>query len=236
MRINTKLRDLYESHLEGLKQMYNQLDEQKVINYTAPYLLYVWEDDYLNSRRKVMIIGQETDGWNDIYVRNRDDINGVIETYKDFDYGRNYYNSPLWKYVRKINKMINGDETLPHAVIINNLNKFGKSDGKGRPETIVTKLENKYFNIMREEINILQPDACIFLTGPNYDDDIKAKFPDVQFTPISGYPMRKLAKLTASGLPLAFRTYHPGFGQRRDSDKRYTNMLSLISEEIRQMR
>lgn len=231
MSINKQLRELYVNHIDGLNTMYGQLESQNIENYTAPYLIHIWEDEYLKAAKKVMIIRQETNGWNDICVRSGQDVDEVITTYKDFDYGSNYH-TPFWKYVEIINKMINGDDTpYNHSVVVNNINKFGKGDGNGRPDGLVTLLENEYFNVLRDEMRIVQPDACIFLTGPDYDNDIRQKFPNASFSPVEGYKTRELARVSADGLPLAFRTYHPGFGQR--CSEWYEQVLSTIVNVIR---
>ncbi len=62
MSINKQLRELYVNHIDGLNTMYGQLESQNIENYTAPYLIHIWEDEYLKAAKKVMIIGQETNG------------------------------------------------------------------------------------------------------------------------------------------------------------------------------
>ncbi|HVW84012.1 MAG TPA: hypothetical protein VHB50_05010, partial [Bryobacteraceae bacterium] len=70
-------------------------------------------------------------------------------------------------------------------------------------------------SLLLHEIAILNPGAVIFLTGPNYDREIKAEFPDVQFHPTSEIPVRMLARLKHPCLPeKTFRTYHPHYLQR----------------------
>ena len=45
---------------------------------------------------------------------------------------------------------------------------------------------HKYFNVISDEIDILKPEVCIFLTGPSYDNNIRLKFPDVEFINFGG--------------------------------------------------
>lgn len=84
--------------------------------------------------------------------------------------------------------------------IWSNINKFG-STGKGRPVSEVTDMENKEFNVFIDEIQILKPDVCLFLTGPRYDDDIKNKVNDVECVPFEKFSERQLAKVKSSFLP-----------------------------------
>ena len=90
---------------------------------------------------------------------------------------------------------------------------------------------NCYFNLLSEELAILRPEVCLFLTGPNYDDDIRHKLCDVQFEEFKDFDIRKVAKLKSSFLPSkSYRTYHPGYGNRKKSI--YELILSAIIDDI----
>ena len=70
ININHQLRDLYISVLPDLAKMYHALDSAEIMDYVGPLLLYCWETSYQNSKHKLLIIGQETNGWNDVYIRD----------------------------------------------------------------------------------------------------------------------------------------------------------------------
>lgn len=74
----------------------------------------------------------------------------------------------------------------PHTYcfVWNNILKFGKECEKSSSEFYAIELGNMYFNVITDEMSILNSDVCIFLTGPSYDAKIKSKFPDVE---LSGY-------------------------------------------------
>ena len=163
--LNEQLNDLYRNNLGNLREMYSVLDGQKIFHYVGPLLIYCWEERYLSSKYRLMIIGQETNGW------------------------------------------------------------------YGRASPLVTNSENCYFNLLSEELAILRPEVCLFLTGPNYDDDIRHKLCDVQFEEFKDFDIRKVAKLKSSFLPSkSYRTYHPGYGNRIKSI--YELILSAIIDDI----
>ena len=68
--LNEQLNDLYRNNLVNLMEMYSVLDGQKIFHYVGPLLIYCWEERYLSSKYRLMIIGQETNGWYDNYVIN----------------------------------------------------------------------------------------------------------------------------------------------------------------------
>lgn len=58
--LNEQLNDLYRNNLGNLMEMYSVLDGQKIFHYVGPLLIYCWEERYLSSKYRLMIIGQET--------------------------------------------------------------------------------------------------------------------------------------------------------------------------------
>lgn len=222
------MNNLYRKNLGNLKDMYSVLDDQQIFDYVGPLLIYCWEELYLSSTYKLMVIGQETNGWYSDYVFNSDVLNEVLTQYKDFRLGEFERNSPFWRYAHEFNKRINGVDDL--NFIWCNINKFGV-DGCGRVDSIVTDSENNYFNLLSEELAILRPDVCLFLTGPNYDNDIRDKLCDVQFEKFKDFGIRKVAKLKSSFLPnKSYRIYHPGYGNRHTPE--YESIMSAIIDDI----
>src|SRR5574344_1378957 len=209
--LNKQLFSLYQSFLPNLSKMYQDLDNNDITDYVGPLLLHCWEEEYRKSRYKLMIFGQETNGWFDKYIRTPNDIKEDIQLYQDFKLGDSY-NSLFWQYAHNINLMINGEDNL--NFIWNNVNKCGL-DGKGRPLSNVLTKEKEQFNVISKEIDILKPDVCIFLSGPNYDSDLRRNFPDLRIEPFENYPTNEAAILVSPCLPVkSFRIYHPGYGNR----------------------
>lgn len=59
------------------------------------------------------------------------------------------------------------------------------------------------------ELSILEPDVCVFATGPDYDRVIERYYPGVTFEDC-GFDSRTLAMVKHERLPVrSFRTYHP---------------------------
>jgi hypothetical protein len=64
--------------------------------------------------------------------------------------------------------------------------------------------------LLREEIQILRPDMCIFYTNRKYDHRIEALYPAVEFSDIEGLPSSHFARLAHPHLPKhTIRTPHP---------------------------
>lgn len=225
--INERLESLYCNSLSGLSELYKDLDAKGIVDYVGPLLIHCWEDEYNKSKHRLMIVGQETDGWYSEYMRTEDDVKTYMGKYKDFKLGEDY-NSLFWQYAHEINQMINDYDNL--NFIWNNVNKFG-IDGKGKPHPDVLQNEVMHYNILSKEIAILCPDVCIFLSGPNYDADLKEKFPDIRLEPVDGYSINEAAWLISSFLPRnSFRTYHPGYGNR--CQEWYMELLHIICSEV----
>lgn len=219
---------MYRKNLGNLKEMYSVLDDQKIFDCVGPLFIYCWEEHYLSSKYKLMVIGQETNGWYSDYLISSEALCEALTLYKEFRLGDLERNSPFWRYAHEFNKRINGVDDL--NFIWCNINKFGV-DGRGRTNPIVTDSENYYFNWLSEELAILRPDVCLFLTGPNYDNDIRHKLCDVQFEEFKDFGIRKVAKLTSSFLPSkSYRTYHPSYGNRKKA--KYESILSAIIDDI----
>lgn len=224
--INDELISLYTSSLPGLAELYTDLDSKEILDYVGPLFLYCWEDEYLSARHRLMIIGQETNGWESYYVRTEEDVRNYIQTYKEFELGK-HYRSLFWRYAHLVNEMINGKDGK--NFVWNNVNKFG-IDGSGKPDQEVLDNENLHYNLLAREIEILKPDICIFLSGPDYDVDLKMKFDDLKIEQFQDYPLNEAARLRSRFLPeQSFRTYHPGYGNRYS--EWYTDLLGKICKE-----
>lgn len=203
----------------------SKIDADK--NFSWPLLLRIWEDEYAAAPIKLMIFGQETYGWNN---QSEGDVEkNTAETltneYLLHNMGRDRQHSPFWRTVHKLNKMMGNPDT--NCFVWNNILKFGKEDSSGNPSNGVMDAEMKYMNVIPEEIDILNPEVCLFLTGPNYDSDILRKFPEAEFIPVDGFETNQLVQVKSASLPQkSFRTYHPGYGERHK--ELYDKILDTI--------
>lgn len=189
--INKLLKKLYISKFQqGNPCVLQQLREMRRGDNPPAYplLLKVNEEKHNKADLKIMIIGQETDGWESQKVTTFtpiDQSSQIVESRVDdfMDAYRMYLdkwgkNSPFWHYIKDINNTINRqlpDKTI--EIIWNNIYKIGnKEKGQNRPKDIIRAFENECFNVIEEEVNILKPDIIIFFTGPNYEKGLKRYF------------------------------------------------------------
>lgn len=226
--INEKLFKLYKSKLPSLQKFYSELDDKEIYDYAGPQLLYCWEKNYLSSFRKTLIIGQETNSWYNDYIRSDEDIRTFIDKYKSFELDIGY-KKLFMQYAHRINYLINNKDYLNFVYL--NINKFGKEDEAGKPVQEVLDAENRFFNIFTDELQILKPDVCIFMTGPNYDKDIRNKLDNVEFSIFEGYPLNEVSKVKSKYLPIkSYRLYHPGYGNRYK--EWYNELINKIVSDI----
>jgi ABC-type Fe3+-hydroxamate transport system substrate-binding protein len=64
-------------------------------------------------------------------------------------------------------KEIFGDRSI--GIFWSNVVKIGKANDKGLPPDYILDATMKEFNVLQEEIKLINPDIIIFLSGPNYD-------------------------------------------------------------------
>lgn len=227
MAINEDLKQLYYSKVNDLKKMVKNIGNEDTADYEGPLLMHCWEEKYNKSNKKLLFIGQETNGWNGFLRPTSEDIiDKILEVYKNFELGARY-NSIFLQALNYINKKINNAEL---NYMWTNVLKFGRS-GKGRPDDLIQEQEIIHFNILLQEINILKPDAIIFFSGPYYDQDISQRIDGVQFSKCSKHDSRILSKLKHTNLPdKTFRTYHPNYLRLSGRENILDEIVNLINE------
>lgn len=170
-----------------------------------PFLI-VEPKDYYNKSKKVMICGQETQGWGNEFDDHPESatIEALLNLYDGFvNFGG--YNSPYWQFINSLKK------ACPDVgFVCNNIVKIGKKYGSGCDDTI-NELSLKYFPVIHEEISILRPDVILFLTGPKYDVRIKKALGDFSIKPVGNLNKFDCISFLDKSLPLAYRCYHPRY-------------------------
>ncbi len=203
-----------------LYSLYNnrQRDFKKIIN-TFPNddlagpLLMSPNIDFVNSKNRLLIIGQETNGWS----YHLDDIEKQMKHYEDFNVGVDYYSSPFWNITRKIEAIL---ENNPHSCAWTNLNKFDLNSGRphGEYEKAISELDD----ILLSEIQILRPNYCLFYTGPYFDQRIKNLFENIEFEAIPNFAISEFCKLKHPNLPEnSYRSHHPKSLRIRHIENRF---------------
>lgn len=228
--INDRLRHLYESHYESLSEELNSRNKELNNNdgecATNPLLLMV-DEGYLNAELKIMFFGQETNCWNNGIFSG--EIQPLVDLYKRFYLDGNCYKygGQFWNGISKFKKLIQAkipDKKI--GFLWNNVVKIGKC-GKGFPQEI-NDITNKHFNIIPEEIRILQPDIILFISGPNYDQEINKIFGECKTKEIGSFSKRQLCKMEFDKIPISIRTYHPNYLWRNGIDEFFNAIIDEI--------
>lgn len=173
---------------------------------------------YQDSRMKVMYFGQETNGWSD--PLNKDlpfhkdlKMQDLLRIYDEFANNKNgvRHSGQFWTAVNHFQRDFSQIEP-DCRFLYNNLIKMGKLWDKGKPPASVMEWQSGWFDLICDEIRILNPDVIIFFSGPNYDYLIRRILGQVSFEEVAGYKTRKLARVVSPKLPYqSFRTYHPNY-------------------------
>jgi hypothetical protein len=195
--MKNELLSLYKNRQKDFKKVLEIFPEDDL---AGPFLMSPNPDFYTSSNR-LLIIGQETNGWS----YHIDDLEKQMENYEDFNVGIEYYASPFWNITRKVENAL---ENKPYSCAWTNLNKFDLDGGRpyGEYETMISKLDD----ILLSEMKILNPDFCIFFTGPSFDYRIKTIFQDIEFIEITNFTVRQFCKLRHPDLPAnSYRSHHP---------------------------
>jgi hypothetical protein len=229
--MNEKLIELYQSNWNNLSEELNAIinDSSKEVKPANPYLLNV-NEEYNVSDIRVMIFGQETNGWEGEF---QNDINVSIEIYDDFinsnkcfSYGGQFWNG----YNRFLTILKNQFPNKKISSISNNVVKIGGAGSDlNCPPDYIYDIEKKHFNIIEKEIEILKPNVIIFLSGPNYDEKLKNIFLDLEFNTFSDkFNDRQLSKIEYKNLTNVFRTYHPNYLWRNNIDDYFNEIITNI--------
>jgi hypothetical protein len=230
--INEQLHELYASKWEAISEALQKIAEDGPQVPAHPLLLYVDnEEAWLQADLRVMIFGQEPNGWE----ADDDTIESICAEYDKFFYKGGYRKKsrPFWHGICYFLRML--AEKFPDKKIQylwNNIVKIGNAHDKGRPVECIREQERTLFRVIPGEMNILKPNVVLFLSGPRYDDVIRENFAEVSYAPLPPYTERQLAKLSIPEIPsaeLAFRTYHPGYLFRNDINSYFGAIIDEIA-------
>lgn len=78
----------------------------------------------------------------------------------------------------------------------NNIVKIGKHGDKGFPPDYIYEIEREHFHVIPQELEILNPNVVLFLTGPNYDSIIKDNFGELKYEALPNSTERQLSRVT----------------------------------------
>jgi hypothetical protein len=213
-------------------------EEQTAAQLSPPLLLSV-PPVYTNAKRRILFCGQETAGWDwtsnlrteypryevdypyrdnrtmQDFLANPDAVDALCWGYRQFDFSNAQpinRRSPFWQAFREV-------QDWPDAGLIwNNLSRCDYRSGSvlEAPNEVQTCLSERQRELLLRELAILQPQVCLFFTGPNYDNLLSEVFPGCRLSEVvNDIPVRQLARIQHSLLPASsFRTYHPSYLSR----------------------
>jgi hypothetical protein len=188
-----------------------------VEEFSPPLLLNVTEE-YCKARIKIIVFGQQTAGWDWTnrlkesfpkyptnwpfqnlstfadFLNNDDAIEGLCWGYREFScakYQPKNYNSPFWQAFRQIESWRNAGVMYANLVRVDHNGKSIFTADKAGWHSMLKQQST----LLLDELKILAPDACIFLTGPDYDRVLTCAFPKLAWSQINTVPEQQLARL-----------------------------------------
>ncbi len=226
MDINQELAEYYSLKWRKLCSV---LDENELKGYEYnPLLLGVNNpNDFEKADVKVMLFGQDMSlgDWYK-YDRNAQVLKECMLSIKTFDNKIGAISNGI-KQTRGmgggmnlfINKLNSNFKDKEIRYIWNDLVKIGRNIKWNNKKEILESIEDKYFNVLKDEINIIQPQVIIFFTGPQPYWELRLQkkigITDENYKNISNWNNIKqvalldLDKTKFPSVKYAFRTYHP---------------------------
>ena len=220
---NQRLLKLFESKWDVVRKVCNAIKDEEL--WMVLHLACV-PYNYNKMKYKILIVGQENNG----YGYETEPKKSMLFTF-DFQNGRYYDNAPFfsfpYSFCASINDCDNEKYSKKSYLAWVNLKEFSFETSSKKPlnEKAQNIIDNEY-NILEEEIKIINPDIVLFLTGPNYDYYIKAQLNGVEFKTVENYQIGQFARVEHKSLPKnSFRIYHPVYLRRRSLENNYLEKL-----------
>ena len=179
MTINQKLALYYASKWSNLCKA---LDSNELYSFEDnPLLLNINNvDDFEKADIKVMLFGQDMSAENGNpwykYDRYGDILNDCMPATKTFDNKTGACN-PNGKrqtsgmgggmnlFIDRLNSKFKDKQV---RYVWNDIVKIGRNITKGNSnKTVLEEIETQYFDVIKDEINIIQPQVIVFFTGPD---------------------------------------------------------------------
>jgi hypothetical protein len=168
---------------------------------------------YFKNRRRLLVVGKETNGWisNWSAIRSKEPRELVSQLTSDYAkfYQKPDYRTPFFNALDALaREYVPGGFPRNHCLWANTV-PFDQN------REMVSKLAGDALGLatplLPTLIRITRPTAVVFLSGHNYDSFLQHQFVGLKIVP-QGNDGRLLSRLEHPELPKAsFRTYHPAY-------------------------
>lgn len=243
--MQNKLDELYREYLEHIfqnKEIETRIENHKI---SSPQLLDITtpKGKYLESDYRIVFVGKETAGWFNKEQRDKAGlininrqfnkyIHALKSIYKEHDFGAKH-KTPFFKFIElfigKFDKTSSSNKSTGY--LFTELLRHDEK-GKGLSEALIHEATYNNNYILRKELEILNPDVLIFLTGPNYDRYIKQTYPNAVFKEIEGYSSNQASIIkNIPNVRTAVRIYHPRYLSYTNTTSEYSNLLINIIQK-----
>lgn len=221
---NQRLLKLFESKWDVVRKVCNAIKDEEL--WMVLHLACV-PYNYNKMKYKILIVGQENDGWgfqNEAILSMYDTLDFLDS--KDYNDMRPFFSFP-YNFCKSINNLEDIKDSKKTYFTWVNLREFSFNEA---PKTSLGKeaqsiIDNE-FNILEEEIKIINPDIVLFLTGPTYDYYIKNQLNGVEFKTVENYQIGQFARVEHKSLPdNSFRIYHPFYLRINGLESEYLEKL-----------
>lgn len=241
--MQNELNKAYEEYLEFLFSKPAMLDSIDKYELSSPQFISVdvQRGNYVSSDIKILFVGKETNGWfnkdervqkglETIRTNRSKYLEALLWQYREFNLGESWY-SPIFQFIDIVRNEFEKQGTM--GCLITELIRHDYN-GSSLPYDMFREIDRNNNEILRKEIEILNPDILIFLTGPSYDWYITNTYERAEVLPVEKTPYRKnqVAKIMGiSGVKSSFRIYHPDYHNRLGAQFKY-DMAKLIYNQF----
>lgn len=229
--IQGELSNLYTEYLENIFSDSNIYEQVLNFKISSPLFIdsTVEYGKYVDSDFKVLYIGQETNCWYNENERksdgllvdlknNRNYIDSLIARYKKFNLGHQY-KTPIFSFMDILVGRLR-DKHPSTGFLWTNLLRHDGYNGKVSDEVEKRISYHKNY-VLRKELEILKPNAIVFVSGPNYDYILENSFDGLKKNKIDNKPEREMCFINHINLPeKTIRVYHPNYHKYKGKDYR----------------
>lgn len=227
--MQAKLNDFYFTVLKDARSLF---DEKHLCELSAPLLISI-SDAYLKSPVRIMFVGKETNGWSGklkTYFSTENALPSMMTRYQSQMNGQKW-RGRFFSMLNRTARELAGAQL--DAIAWTNLMRMDWEHGKGFSRNskgfseVLTRISQE---ILKYEVELLEPDVIIFACGASYDSVIKATFPNRT----ASEPIVKRALWQFKvGEILCFRSRHPQAIRRKNSvfkpvEAYYLEIFSLV--------